>query len=208
MPDVVFKDLCLDTCAPDVVGPYWRDLLGWRAERQAGGDWVVTGTRPGETLWVNTVPEPKTVKARVHLDVRVADREGPGWEVRQDPDGLEWCAFAPREGTGPFELCVDAADARAAAAWWGDRTGTTPQNDGRPWWWLEGVPGFPFAYWVFNPVPEPKTVKNRMHWDVTGDVEGLVAAGARVLDVLPSWTVLADPESNEFCVFSRGSAGS
>jgi len=53
-------------------------------------------------------------------------------------------------------------------------------------------------------VPEPKTVKNRVHWDVFGDVDRLVEAGARVLrerggDI--SWTVMADPEGNEFCVF-------
>ncbi len=57
---------------------------------------------------------------------------------------------------------------------------------------------------IFTRVPEPKTVKNRIHWDVRGDVAPLVAAGARVLrepggDI--HWTVLADPEGNEFCVF-------
>ena len=53
-------------------------------------------------------------------------------------------------------------------------------------------------------MPEPKTVKNRIHWDVTGDAEALIAAGASVLrrpDDEIAWTVLADPEGNEFCVF-------
>ena len=54
---------------------------------------------------------------------------------------------------------------------------------------------------LFDPVPEPKTVKNRMHWDVYGDVAELVGRGATVLDEQPRWTVLADPEGNEFCVF-------
>jgi hypothetical protein len=57
--------------------------------------------------------------------------------------------------------------------------------------------------WIV-PVPEAKTVKNRMHIDVFGAVEQIVALGARV--VLPrgddrDWNVLADPEGNEFCVF-------
>ena len=204
MPDVAFKDLCLDTVQPDVVGPYWRDLLGLAAERQAGGDWVLRGARPEETIWVNAVPEPKSAKSRVHLDVRVADWKQSGWEVRQDPDGLEWCAFAPRPGTGVYELCVDAADPRAIAQWWAERTGASVHNDGKPWWWLEGAAGFPWEYWVFAPVPEPKTAKNRMHWDVTladATVADLVAAGAAVLAERPSWTVLADPEGNEFCAF-------
>jgi hypothetical protein len=59
----------------------------------------------------------------------------------------------------------------------------------------------------FVPVPEPKTVKNRIHWDVT--VPGaapLVEAGAIVLrepDAEISWHVLADPEGNEFCAFTQ-----
>ena len=59
---------------------------------------------------------------------------------------------------------------------------------------------------MFVPVPEPKTVKNRIHWDVdTADVGQLVAAGATVLrerDDEIGWTVLADPEGNEFCAFT------
>jgi hypothetical protein len=58
--------------------------------------------------------------------------------------------------------------------------------------------------WIV-PVPEPKTVKNRMHIDVFGDVDALLARGASM--VLPrgddrEWDVLADPEGNEFCVFT------
>jgi hypothetical protein len=50
-------------------------------------------------------------------------------------------------------------------------------------------------------VPEPKTVKNRIHWDVYGTVADFEAAGATVLWEMPRWTVMADPEGNEFCVF-------
>ena len=63
-------------------------------------------------------------------------------------------------------------------------------------------------------VPEPKTVKNRLHLDLRADgsdrdteVERLVGLGARRVDVGQgpdvSWVVLADPEGNEFCVLSR-----
>ena len=58
---------------------------------------------------------------------------------------------------------------------------------------------------------EPKTVKNRVHLDLTSsaqdrdqEIERLVALGARRVDIgqtgAQSWTVLADPERNEFCV--------
>ena len=57
------------------------------------------------------------------------------------------------------------------------------------------------------PVPEPKTVKNRIHWDVDADdVQRLVDPGATVLrepDDAVSLDVLADPEGNEFCAFVR-----
>jgi Glyoxalase-like domain len=59
----------------------------------------------------------------------------------------------------------------------------------------------------FAAVPEPKTAKNRIHWDVTvPSVAPLVEAGASVLrepggDI--RWHVLADPEGNEFCAFTR-----
>ncbi|WP_433697383.1 VOC family protein [Nocardiopsis sp. CA-288880] len=62
------------------------------------------------------------------------------------------------------------------------------------------------------PVPERKTVKNRLHLDlrVTGgltvaqELERLMGLGAVQVDVgQPEdarWTVLADPEGNEFCL--------
>ena len=59
----------------------------------------------------------------------------------------------------------------------------------------------------FCRVPEPKTAKNRLHIDVTtDDLDALVAHGATVLrakgDGGIGWTVLADPDGNEFCAFT------
>ena len=39
----------------------------------------------------------------------------------------------------------------------------------------------PFEALVFQPVPEPKTVKNRLHWDVYGDVAELLDARRTLL---------------------------
>ncbi|HET6755371.1 MAG TPA: VOC family protein [Jiangellaceae bacterium] len=63
----------------------------------------------------------------------------------------------------------------------------------------------------FMPVSDVKTVKNRVHLDLTtgsddrdAEIERLLALGARRVDIgqtgTESWTVLADPEGNEFCV--------
>ena len=63
-------------------------------------------------------------------------------------------------------------------------------------------------------VPEKKTVKNRLHFDLRADgtetsveLQRLLDLGAKPVDVGQpadvSWTVLADPEGNEFCLLSR-----
>jgi hypothetical protein len=120
-----------------------------------------------------------------------------------DPEGGELCVFVREEVPAyrAYELVVDAIDPAAIAAWWGEAFGVPVRNEGEPWHWLEDVPGMSLESMVFQPVTEPKTVKNRLHWDVHGDVEELVAAGATRLWELPGWTTLADPEGNEFCVF-------
>lgn len=52
-------------------------------------------------------------------------------------------------------------------------------------------------------VPEPKTVKNRMHVDIRlrdkDHLQELIGLGATVLSHQDEWLVLADPEGNEFC---------
>jgi hypothetical protein len=64
---------------------------------------------------------------------------------------------------------------------------------------------------LFQAVPEAKTVKNRVHLDLIvgpeqqdAEVERLVALGARVVGVHDGqegrWTMLVDPEGNEFDV--------
>ena len=75
-------------------------------------------------------------------------------------------------------------------------------------WRLSGDPT-----WLFAKVPEPKTAKNRMHVDLAApdretEVARLVELGAtRVADKDEwgyEWTVLQDPEGNEFCVAQAG----
>jgi predicted enzyme related to lactoylglutathione lyase len=66
----------------------------------------------------------------------------------------------------------------------------------------------------FLPVPETKTLKNRLHLDLRADgvstpdeLERLRSLGASLVDVGQStaatWVVLADPEGNEFCLLSQ-----
>jgi hypothetical protein len=106
------------------------------------------------------------------------------------------------------DLCLDARDHQALADWWCAALGYVRREEDR-------APAHPIAIvdpagagpliW-FNAVPEPKTVKNRMHFDVDGDRDALLAAGATLVrpqDDDIRWDVLADPEGNEFCCFPR-----
>lgn len=71
---------------------------------------------------------------------------------------------------------------------------------------VEGAPGKPQLW--FQTVPEPKTVKNRVHLDLTttdldADVQRLLNLGARRFEPASpedGLVILQDPEGNEFCV--------
>jgi hypothetical protein len=241
-PDAAFKDLCLDAADPRLLASFWSAALGRDLAAAGDGGWRVVppADGPGSLgIWVDPVPEPRSVKTRVHLDLRlpspdVAPLLAAGatlvrepaddrrWWVLADPDGNEFCAMPPAppelglpevERPTPFELVVDSADPQAQATWWAARTGGTARTEGGPFWWIEGAAGFPWPFWVFTTVSEPKTVKNRMHWDVVVGADGpgaLLAAGATLLRERGAgpdridWWVLADPEGNEFCAFLPG----
>ena len=77
----------------------------------------------------------------------------------------------------------------------------------------------PEPAWYFNKTPEPKQAKNRVHLDLVNPdpsaVEELVAHGARVVGEHElrthsgshRWTVLQDPEGNEFCIADKSFTG-
>ncbi|GAA4880290.1 VOC family protein [Kitasatospora terrestris] len=106
------------------------------------------------------------------------------------------------------DLCIDAHDHHALADWWCAAMGYVRRpGEPRPEDWpvpIVDPAGAGPLIWV-NRVPEPKTVKNRMHLDVVGDPAELLALGATLVrgrDDDIEWDVLADPEGNEFCVFA------
>ena len=224
MPIATYKDLCIDATDALRLGRFWASALGLELHEHEDGDAHLTGPTPQHTVWINRVPEPRTVKQRWHLDLNVGsvaelerlgatvvDGEPFRWTLMADPEGGELCAFV-REGeieSRLYEIVVDTADSpqasHAIAAWWARVLGAEVVDDERGYSWVQGIPGAPFGSIDFAPVPEPKTVKNRIHLDLTGRVEDLVTAGATVLraqDDSIGWTVLADPEGNEFCVFA------
>ena len=124
-----------------------------------------------------------------------------------------------------YSVVVDCHDVAAQAAWWAAALGwkkayesehevvLVPQHASsdlvRSTPWEQVPPGL-----VFVPVPEGKTVKNRLHLDLAphtsddrdAEIARLIELGATRVDVGQDLSapgaVLADPEGNEFCVLS------
>ncbi len=72
MAIATFKDLCIDAVDPIALGGFWAPTLGLGVTRLDDGDVRLDGPTPQHSVWVNRVPEPVTVKQRVHIDVHAA----------------------------------------------------------------------------------------------------------------------------------------
>ncbi|WP_405705737.1 VOC family protein [Streptomyces xanthophaeus] len=138
------------------------------------------------------------------------------WTVLADPEGNEFCVLEPREAyrdTGPMAaVVVDCADPRVMARFWGEAMDWTLHSVTDEQAVLRSSKGVG-PYLEFIRTPDVKTVWNRVHLDLrpypgddpAAEVARLRALGATDTDVREGdvpWTVLADPEGNEFCVLS------
>jgi predicted enzyme related to lactoylglutathione lyase len=107
-------------------------------------------------------------------------------------------------------VTMDAHDPERLAAFWGAVLGVEieERSDRGRFVFLERASG---TLLCFQRVPEPKTVKNRVHLDVRIEdledaTERIVALGGswdgfdRALDEA-RWRTLRDPEGNEFDIF-------
>lgn len=100
------------------------------------------------------------------------------WQVRAyTPEDIEWLAERGLIPETDPSVCADPPDPSLPRMW-------------------------------FNAVPEPKVGKVRIHVDVNAPgphtTQELLDRGARIVEVRPGgerWTVIADPEGNEFCLF-------
>ena len=107
-------------------------------------------------------------------------------------------------------LTFDCADTMGTARFWADALGFDLDPESEPDGALIRDPADGSPAIFFQPVPEPKVAKNRLHIDLrpsvsmAAEVERLEALGATVqgrVDVEGSfWTVMQDPEGNELCV--------
>lgn len=103
-------------------------------------------------------------------------------------------------------VTFDAADALALATFWAAALGSDVDEDSTPDRAYVEAAGWGGPNLWFVRVPEPKTAKNRLHFDlrapgtVADEVARLRALGATVVRAGDGLTVMQDPEGNEFCV--------
>lgn len=122
-----FTELAVDCADPVALARFWCSVLDYEVQEEADGDVTIGspevpegGKRPGPvppTLTFARVPEGKTVKNRLHIDVNATDREQDeevrrlldlgaryadvdqgevSWVVLADPEGNEFCVLAGR----------------------------------------------------------------------------------------------------------------
>jgi hypothetical protein len=108
--------LAVDCADPPGLARWWCRLLGGRVEIDVDGD-ATLHTPQGLAIDFLFVPDPKTVKNRLHLDLRSSDLDtateqaialgatraddvyaGERWRVLRDPEGNEFCLLRPIPG--------------------------------------------------------------------------------------------------------------
>ena len=110
----------VDCHDPAALATFWQQALGWRVTYESEDEWVLEpppgspqdGVAP-DLLFLK-VPDEKTVKNRLHLDLRPDDQDieverlldlgarhadigqgDRGWVVLADPEGNEFCVLRP-----------------------------------------------------------------------------------------------------------------
>lgn len=111
-------------------------------------------------------------------------------------------------------ITIDVADLDRAGSFWGELLELGVRSRSDDYLWFHDVaPGIQL---ILQKVREAKTVKNRVHLDLTSTSPNALVIRARELGAQRlervetadyTFTVLADPDGNEFCILDRQSAG-
>ena len=180
MPDVSFKDLCIDVTAgdgrPAAVANFWATALDQPVVTHDDGEFHLgppEGGSKSRTIWINNVPEPITGKSRAHIDVRVAGgdpaplvaaggtmerrtRRRDQLAHRQRSRRRGGVRVRPASGRPHRARSVRARRRRRRSTGHRRMVGGAHRRHGgrprraRPIVWIEGAAGFPFMFWVFH----------------------------------------------------------
>ncbi len=193
---VELEQVVIDSADPVALGRWWADALEWVVVEDDPEEFEirpVPDELPG--LLFARVPEAKTVKNRVHLDLATQTLDdqtatidrllaagatrtdiGQGdvdWEVMSDPEGNEFCELAPNEATiGHGKLAaiaIDAHDPAVLAQFWTEVFGWEAEWPDEYGDITVRNPARPAPYLDILAVPEGKSIKNRLHLDFRPD---------------------------------------
>ena len=198
----------IDSPDPVKAAWWWSDALDWPIVSSFDGEAEIApiGGERGPALIFLAVPEPKTVKNRIHLDLVSDDADqqqqtverliaegatrvdvGQGdvrWVVLADPDGNELCVLEPRDRYRGKErlasVVVDSHDPPALARFWADAIEWVIGSEEAGGTSLHhpsaGPPDIDFVR-----VDDPKVVKNRVHLDLVAPDDDVEAEAARLV---------------------------
>ena len=119
-----FSELVIDSVQPERIARWWADVLDYRVTDEDDEGVEISGPNgSGPTIVFIRVPEAKSVKNRLHIDVSPTDREQEaelarlfelgaervdvgqgddvGWVVLRDPEGNEFCLLGGRRPPWP-----------------------------------------------------------------------------------------------------------
>jgi hypothetical protein len=184
----------IDANDPAALARWWSEALGWPITLEDDDEVVVEPLGDLEdqipVLVFGRVPEPKSIKNRVHLDfgstgpehqteqverllavgatrADIGQTGDESWEVLADPEGNEFCVLVGDmdEGNPLSAICLDAVDHRALADYWVQASGWQIEDQDDEGTVLRNPNGHRPTLDLL-PVPESHTQKNRIHLDV------------------------------------------
>jgi len=231
--------LCFDANDPWRLAQFWAGVLGGTvADDPRDGIALWPAEDTGFRLRFRPTREPKVSPNHLHFDltstslenqqetvarslalgarhIDIGQRAEEGHVVLADPEGNEFCVIGP--GNNFLADCgfigaLSGDGSQQVGYFWRDALGWPLVWDQDEETAIRSPHGGPKITWGGPPV-NPKTGKNRLHFDLAptaggdqrNEVDRLIALGARRIDIGQgevSWVVLADPDGNEFCVLS------
>ena len=147
-----------------------------------------------------------------HIDI--GQRPEERHVVLADPEGNEFCVIEPGNkflADCGFIGAVSSSGSQEVGYFWSEALGWPLVWDQNQETAIRSPLGGPKITW--GGTRAPKTGKNRLHFDFAppvaddqqAEVDRLVSLGASRIDIGQgevSWVVMADPDSNEFCVLT------
>lgn len=229
--------VCFDANEPLRLARFWAGVLRW--EMSDDLDDVITllpSDDTGYRIDFASTQEQKAGPNRMHFDltstslddqqqtvarslelgarhIDIGQRPEEGHVVLADPEGNEFCVIEP--GNNFLADCgfigaLNWDGSQEVGYFWSEALGWPLVWDQDQETAIQSPRGGSKIAWGGPPV-EPKTGKNRLHFDLIPPVDGdqqaevdrLVSHGATRIDIGQgevSWVVMADPDGNEFCV--------